>query len=82
MKYHILLDHLKVDQTRRHGLAYVYAPVPYTQAIRAIDECYGQPRQLALKELRAILEIPAICIGDGRSLDQFSLRVQALAGLL
>ncbi len=27
-KYHILLDHLKVDQ------AYVYAPDPYTQAIR------------------------------------------------
>ncbi|RXN35500.1 guanine nucleotide-binding subunit alpha-12 isoform X2 [Labeo rohita] len=81
-KYHILLDHLKVDQARRLALAYVYAPDPYTQAIRALDERYGQPRQLALKELRAIMEMPAIRIGDGRGLDQFSLRVQALVGLL
>ncbi len=81
-KYHILLDHLKVDQARRLASAYVYAPDLYTQAIRALDECYGQPRQLALKALRAIMEMPAIRIGDGRGLDQFSLRVQALVGLL
>ncbi|KAG5283706.1 hypothetical protein AALO_G00045080 [Alosa alosa] len=80
-KYHILLDHLKVDQVRRLALAYVHAQDPYTQAIRALDERYGQPRQLALRELRAIMEMPAIRIGDGRGLDQFSLRVQALVGL-
>ncbi|ROI24867.1 hypothetical protein DPX16_21219 [Anabarilius grahami] len=56
-KYHILLDHLKVDQARRLALAYVYTPDPYTQAIQALDEHYGQPRQLALKELQAIMEI-------------------------
>lgn len=39
-KCHILLDHLKVDQARRLELAYVYAPDPYTQAIRALDERY------------------------------------------
>ncbi|KAK0132488.1 Gag-Pro-Pol polyprotein [Merluccius polli] len=81
-KYHLLLDHLKVDQARRLALAYVHAQDPYTQAIQALDERYGQPRQLALRELRAIMEMPAIRIGDGRGLDQFSLRVQALVGLL
>ena len=81
-KYHILLDHLKVDQAKQLALAYVHAPDPYTQASRALNERYGQPRQLALRELRAIMDLPAIRAGDGRALDQFSLRVQALVGLL
>lgn len=63
-------------------LAYVHTPQPHTRAIRALDECYGQPRQLALKELRAIPDMPALCPGDGQALDQFSLSVQALVGLL
>jgi len=63
-------------------LAYVYAPDLYTQAMQALDEHYGQHRQLALKELRTIKEMPVIRTGDGRGLDQFSLRVQALVGLL
>ncbi|XDV33821.1 hypothetical protein PO909_004089 [Leuciscus waleckii] len=50
--------------------------------MRALDERYGQPRQLALRELRAIMEMPSIRIGDGRGLDHFCLRVQALVGLL
>ena len=73
-KYYILLDHLKVDQTKRLALAYVDAPDPYTQASRALNERYGQPRQLALRELRVIMDLPAIRAGDGRALDQFSLR--------
>ncbi|KAL3976614.1 thrombopoietin [Sarotherodon galilaeus] len=80
--YHVLLDHLKVDQAKRLALAFSYAPDPYTQAIKALDERYGQPRQLALKELRNILELPPIRAGDGWTLDNFALRVQALVGLL
>lgn len=71
-----------MNQAKRLALAYVHTPQPYTQAIRALDECYGQPRPLALKELRAILDMPALCPGDGQTLDQFSLSVQALVGLL
>ncbi|KAL4007454.1 hypothetical protein ACER0C_001306 [Sarotherodon galilaeus] len=81
-KYHVLLDHLKVDQAKRLAISFSYAPDPYTQAIKALDERYGQPRQLALKELRNILELPPIRAGDGRTLDNFALRVQALVGLL
>ncbi|KAL3976382.1 hypothetical protein ACER0C_022268 [Sarotherodon galilaeus] len=82
LKYHVLLDHLKVDQAKRLAISFSYAPDPYTQAIKALDERYGQPRQLALKELRNILELPPIRAGDGRTLDNFALRVQALVGLL
>ena len=81
-KYHILLDHLKVDQAKRLALAFVHALDPFTQAIRALDERYGQPRQLVLRELQGIMDMPAIRVGDGRALDQFALRVQALVGLL
>ncbi|KAL3975387.1 gephyrin [Sarotherodon galilaeus] len=81
-KYHVLLDHLKVDQAKRLAISFSYAPDPYTQAMKALDERYGQPRQLALKELRNILELPPIRAGDGRTLDNFALRMQALVGLL
>ena len=80
-KYHILLDHLKVDQAKQLALAYVHAPDPFTQASRALNERYGQPRQLALRELRVIMDLPAIRAGDGRALDQISLIVQVLVGL-
>lgn len=39
-------------------------------------------RQLALKALRNILELPPIRVGDGHTLDNFALCVQALVGLL
>lgn len=71
-----------MDQAKRLALAYVHTPQPFTQAIQALDEHYGQPRQLALKELCAILDMPALRSGDGQALDQFSLHIQALVGLL
>jgi len=48
----VLLGHLKVDQAKRivvrSALPYVHTPEPYNQAIRALVELNGQPRQLAL----------------------------------
>ena len=81
-KFHVLLDHLKVDQARRLALAFSYAYQPFTEALRALDERYGQPRQLALKELKNIMALPPVRSGDGHALDAFALRVQALVGLL
>ncbi|XP_028435101.1 protein transport protein sec31-like [Perca flavescens] len=57
-KFHILLDHLKVDQARRLASAYSYAQQPFTEALKALDERYGQPRQLALRELKNIMALP------------------------
>lgn len=81
-KYHILLDHLKIDSAKRLALAFAYSSTPYSEAIKALDERYGQPRQLVTKELRAIMDMPAIRPGDTRALDSFALRVQTLVGLL
>ena len=64
----------------RLALAFVHALDPFTQAVGALDQRYGQPRQLALRELRSIMDMTAIRVGDGRALDQFA--VQALVGLL
>lgn len=80
-KYHVLLDHLKVDQAQRLPLAFSYTSDPSTQALKVLDEHYGQPRQLALKELRNIRDLPPIRAG-GHALDNFALRVQALVCLL
>lgn len=81
-KYHLLLDHLKVDAARRLALAYSNAPNPFTCALHALDERYGQPRQLAQKEIRAIMELPNIRQGDGVAFDNFALRIHSLVGLL
>ena len=81
-KYHLLLDHLKVDAARRLALAYSNAPNPFTCALQALDERYGQPRQLAQKEIKAIMDLPNIRHGDGVAFDNFALRVHSLVGLL
>lgn len=81
-KFHILLDHLKVDPAKRLASAYSYAQQPFTEALKALDERYGQPRQLALRELKNIMALPPVRPGDGHGLDAFALRVQALIGLL
>lgn len=65
-KFHILLDHLKVDEARCLALACSYDPQPFTEVLRALEEHYGQPRQLAVRD----------------TLDTFALRVPALVGLL
>lgn len=81
-KYHLLLDHLKVDAARHLALAYSNAPNPFTRALHALDERYGQPRQLAQKEIRAIMELPNIRQGDGVAFNKFALRIHSLVGLL
>lgn len=77
-KFHILLDHLKVDQARCLALACSYDPQPFTEALRALEERYSQPWQLALKELKTIMALPPV----RDALDAFALHVPALVGLL
>lgn len=49
-----------MDQAKRLALAYVLTPQPWTKAIRAPAERYRQPRQRALKELHATLDVPPL----------------------
>lgn len=42
--YHTLLDQLKMHKAKRIALALSYAFTPYNQAIKALDDHYGQPK--------------------------------------
>lgn len=77
-KYHVLLGYLKVDQAKRLALAYVHTPQPYNQAIRALDERCGQPRQLALRELPSYSWYASSSSSRWSSSRSVSLCVQAL----
>ncbi|CAL9694529.1 unnamed protein product [Knipowitschia caucasica] len=81
-KYHLLLDHLKFDSACSLALAYAHHPQPYTRAMAALQQRYGQPQQLVLREISSILNFPSIRSSDSRSFNDFAIRVRALVGML
>ncbi|KAK7916727.1 hypothetical protein WMY93_012488 [Mugilogobius chulae] len=81
-KYQVLLDHLKLPSAYKLAQAYMHDPRPYTSALQALQDKYGQPRQLVQSELGAILNLPQIKAGDPEAFDNFALSVQALVGML
>lgn len=81
-KYQILLDHLKLPSAYKLAQAYMHDPRPYPSALRALQDKYGQPRQLVQSELGAILNSPPVRPGDPEAFDNFALSVQALVGML
>ncbi len=42
-KFQVLLDHLKLPAAFQIAKRYMYHPRPYTQAMQALQQCYGQP---------------------------------------
>lgn len=60
----------------------MYDVRPYTTALQALQDKYGQPRQLVQSELGAILTSPAIKFGDSEAFDSFALSIQSLVGML
>lgn len=81
-KFHILLDHLKFSPVRDLALAYANDPRPYSMALLALQQKYGQPHQLVLREIKAILALPKVRPGDSRAFSSFALKVRALVGML
>ncbi|KAL1278262.1 hypothetical protein QQF64_024935 [Cirrhinus molitorella] len=81
-KYHILLDHLRFPLARNLALAYANDPRPYSMALFALQQKYGQPHQLVLREIKAILALPKVRPGDSRAFSSFALKVRALVGML
>lgn len=55
---------------------------PYSTALAALEEKYGQPRLLVQSETGTILNSPIIRISDVEALDDFSLSIHALVGML
>uniref|UniRef100_A0A1A8AXD9 Uncharacterized protein n=1 Tax=Nothobranchius furzeri TaxID=105023 RepID=A0A1A8AXD9_NOTFU len=81
-KYQVLLQHLKLPSAHKLAQAFMYDPKPYTSALQALQDKYGQPRQLVQSELGAILNLPPVRFGDPDGFDNFALSVQALVGML
>lgn len=79
-EYQILLGHLKLPSALQLAKAYMYDPQPYTAALQALQDKYGQPRQLVQSELGAILNSPTT--GDSEAFDSFALSIQSLVGML
>lgn len=76
-KYQILLEHVQ-----HPGVRSMHDPRPYSTALQALQERYGQPRLLVQSEIAAILNTPVIRIGDIEAFDNFSLSVRSLVGML
>lgn len=67
-KFQVLLDHLKFPSAFQIAKRYVHDPMPYTKAMQALQQRYGQPRQLVQGEINTILNAPAVKYGDAGSL--------------
>ncbi len=81
-KFQVLLDHLKLPAAFQIAKRYMYDPRPYTQAMRALQQRYGQPRQLVQGEIGSILCTPPLKPGDAQGFEDFALSVSSLVGLL
>ncbi|XP_073731871.1 uncharacterized protein [Misgurnus anguillicaudatus] len=81
-KYQVLLSHLKLPSALQLAKAYMHDPRPYTTALQALQDKYGQPRQLVQSELGIILNTSAVKFGDAEAFDAFSLSIQSLVGML
>lgn len=81
-KYQVLLDHLELPSAYQVAKRYVNDPTPYTSAMQALQQRYGQPRQLVQGELKAILNSPTIKLGDAQAFEDFSSAVNTLVGML
>ncbi|KAL7844326.1 hypothetical protein SRHO_G00228650 [Serrasalmus rhombeus] len=61
---------------------YLNSPAPYTDTLTALHDKFGQPHQLALQKMAAVLEAPEFKCGDIGAFQRFSLQIQSLVGLL
>lgn len=81
-KFQVLLDHLKLPAAFQIAKRYMYDSMPYTRAMQALQQRYGQPRQLVQGEIGNILCTPSLKPGDAQGFEDFALSVSSLVGLL
>lgn len=81
-KYQVLLGHLKLPSALQMAKAYMHDLRPYTMAMQALQNKYGQPCHLLQSELGAILNAPALKFEDSEAFDVFALSIQSLVGML
>lgn len=81
-QYQVLLDHLDLEEAKLIADAYLHSTTPYSDTMHALNERLGQPHQLALWRIKAVMDSPSICGGDVAAFERFSLQIQSLVGML
>ncbi|XP_052405908.1 uncharacterized protein LOC127951863 [Carassius gibelio] len=81
-KYQILVDHVKLEEACLIADSFINSPMPYTDTMIALTEKFGQPHQVALKRIAAVMDSSEVRRGDIAAFERFSLQVQSLVGML
>ncbi|XP_028461679.1 uncharacterized protein LOC114573602 [Perca flavescens] len=81
-KYRVLMEQLVLEEARLIAHACRHHAQPYTAAMQALQQEFGQPHQLAQGEIAAILNSPEVKAGDFKAFQSFALRVDLLVGML
>ncbi|KAL1279515.1 hypothetical protein QQF64_026188 [Cirrhinus molitorella] len=81
-KFHILLEHLKLEEAQLIAESYSSSRHPYTNTMDSLNQQYGQPHQLALQRIVELMDGPSISTGDIKTFRMYALRVRSLVGML
>uniref|UniRef100_A0AAV2K5E6 Uncharacterized protein n=1 Tax=Knipowitschia caucasica TaxID=637954 RepID=A0AAV2K5E6_KNICA len=81
-KYQVLLDHLYLEEAKLIADAYLHSTTPFSDTMAALNDKLGQPHQLALRRIAAVMDSPDIRRGDVVAFEKFSLQIQSLVGML
>ncbi|KAM4544866.1 uncharacterized protein PAE49_017656 [Odontesthes bonariensis] len=81
-KYQVLLDHLHLEEAKLIADAYLHSTTPFSDTMNALNEKLGQPHQLALRRIAAVMDSPDIRRGDVVAFERFALQIQSLVGML
>ncbi|KAI3377067.1 hypothetical protein L3Q82_000276 [Scortum barcoo] len=82
-KYQVLVDHLQLEEAQLLiADAYLNSPTPFSDTMAALNDRFGQPHQIALRRIAAVMDAPDIRRGDIAAFEKFALQVQSLVGML
>ncbi|KAI3365360.1 hypothetical protein L3Q82_010445 [Scortum barcoo] len=81
-KYQVLVDHLQLEEAQLIADAYLNSPTPFSDTMAALNDRFGQPHQIALRRIAAVMDAPDIRRGDIAAFEKFALQVQSLVGML
>lgn len=77
-KYQVLLGQIKLPEALQLAKVYMHDSAPYSSALHALKRRYVRPRQL----VQAMLDAPALPMGDTGAFCSFACLVQSLVGAL
>lgn len=81
-KFHILLEHLKLEEAQVIAESYSNSRHPYTNTMDALNQQYGQPHQLVLHCIVELIKGLRINTRDIKTFQMYALRARSLVGML